>query len=509
MNKMCNKKYKKHRQQIIFLICLYLISILVIPLSACSNHEHTPYDLSISSILGFVQEDTDAMKAITEIEEIAGVYEEITDKFVLQSISDSLLKPELTEGRYPKTGNELAADVRYADQNNLKIGDKITYNRADGSLQSGTIVGFAKPVFDIVKETAIPFLYMSLNQFHTDCYNKIYIRVTDPNDETLIAQTEKQLEKICERSTQKRYETLYGQAQRKVNEQKSLMNAMFDPLESHLEQKRTFLAQSASELNEKETERLLSDTQNDLIKAEDRLSVLRMSLDSSKEQLNQSRIVLDATKAELEQQRLSLEALKTQLEQHRNQLGERLSQIGVSVDELDNYIAVMQHRLEEDPENAEVKALLQIAEQAKLLSEQIKTEEATLQTGSAQYEDALVRYTRGEAEYKAALASVESGEYDYNNALSTLQTQMTLYESKYQAFNSAKTLFHTSEEKLKTSEAAFAEKKSEYSNKLSELEKKRNALKLTTCTIKRFGSDGSTLPKDTLQAKVGKDNGIK
>ena len=418
-----------------------------------------PYAISISTQAGFDAEKIDKIRSIKGVSELVGVYEQVSDSCIIQSFPESLITPELLEGREVQADNEVVVDWRYAEQKNLQLGQKIPLKIGTSSA-SYVIVGIAKPCFDL--QTAKPFFYVNLSAFHTDGYNKLYLDVAKKSGIGLV---EKEVKSMGYIGQKHRYEKLRKDVQAKIDETEQLMETLFGPTEEALEEAKAQLESAEAELS--------SESQQQLASA-------KAQLDAVKAELDAGRRTLDSARAEIDSNRAKLDQLKATLDQATAEYNNALAQVGIAEDDIADTLNKLtqmflfpQDNLDEIEQSIQT---LQALQQGRVALAQYTLQ---YQNGVAELADAEYEYETGEAKYQASLA-----EYEQNKAA---------YDKQAAAFTDGSAEYNAKKAEYEKAQQEYLDQKKEYEQQIADYEAQLDMIRPADWKIFRFGQDGNTL----------------
>ncbi|MEO1772723.1 FtsX-like permease family protein [Candidatus Enterococcus ferrettii] len=273
---------------------------------------HELSDLQVVSTGGLTEDDLAAAKKVKDANVEPGYqffYADPDKNEVVQVFSyDPQQKQNqlvVTEGRLPKTDNEVILDTKAKD-NGYKIGDTYKINDADQLKEASyKIVGFANsPIFISTGERGLSnvgngqvdyFAYIPKEQFKSEVYGIFYLTFEQTKDletydsdyEDKVKEKSEQLETLFADRPQERLAEIQSEAQEKLNPEKT---KVADGL-AELEQAETQLSQQTAFASQLPVEQ-------------------RAQLVAAQEQLAENRQQLTEAQSKIEEQEQSLADMK-------------------------------------------------------------------------------------------------------------------------------------------------------------------------------------------------------
>lgn len=202
-------------------------------------------DIKIISTLGLTIDDVNEIKNQKNIEEVIPTYfiDTLNKKEVIRvhAINNKVNIPKLEKGRLPKKDNECVIE-----NGKYKIGDTITLTSNDvdknlkntkykivGLVTSPMYIGLEKGITNIGNGKLSSYMYINNNNFETDVYQEIYIKVKNAKKEisydekyiNKIEKVKKSLSKIQSVQETKRYEEILEKVNNEIQKIEKELNA--------------------------------------------------------------------------------------------------------------------------------------------------------------------------------------------------------------------------------------------------------------------------------------------
>ena len=367
-------------------------------------------DIEVISTMGLTDDDIAAVEAVDGIAAAEGGYSvdalctEGDNQVVVHvmSLLPTMNQVQLEKGKMPEAADECVVDVDYLASGSLEIGDTITFSSGTdseitdtlttdtftivGAVSSPCYIGFERGSSTVGNGSVAGFVCVPEESFSLEVYTEIYAQVegakeltafTDEYD-SRIEEVLDSVEAIKEERQQARYQEVVDEANEALNDaRQELADA-----EQELEDGRT------------QAEQELADARKQLEDAEKELEDGRTELESSKEQL-------EASKKEIQSSKQELEARQKELEDGTEQLNQGIDELNASID-----------------------ALNEAKDQYNTLAASGQTDDVTLATMNALYEqiqqgEAQIEAAR--AEIEASRAQLESGQEQINQGVSQIE----------------------------------------------------------------------------------------
>lgn len=208
------------------------------------------YDLKLISTLGLTNEDLEEIQKIDGVTTAIATYEkdvllEINgSNYVINAMeyNETLNKVELVEGNIPSSVNEVMIDSKLAEEQNIKIGDKINLQEVleeneEAVLKNTelTVSGISNTPLFMTDERGTSklgtgkvdyYVYMNKENINSDIYTTIYIAtnkvdgllVDSEEYKTEIEALKNSIDSISEQRKQARYDSLVNEAMAEIND---------------------------------------------------------------------------------------------------------------------------------------------------------------------------------------------------------------------------------------------------------------------------------------------------
>ena len=401
-------------------------------------------DIEVISTMGLTDDDIAAVEAVDGIAAAEGGYSvdalctEGDNQVVVHvmSLLPTMNQVQLEKGKMPEAADECVVDVDYLASGSLEIGDTITFSSGTdseitdtlttdtftivGAVSSPCYIGFERGSSTVGNGSVAGFVFVPEESFSLEVYTEIYAQVegakeltafTDEYD-SRIEEVLDSVEAIKEERQQARYQEVVDEANEALNDaRQELADA-----EQELEDGRT------------QAEQELADARKQLEDAEKELEDGRTELESSKEQL-------EASKKEIQSSKQELEARQKELEDGTEQLNQGIDELNASID-----------------------ALNEAKDQYNTLAASGQTDDVTLATMNALYE----QIQQGEAQIEAARAEIEASRAQLESGQEQINQGVSQIEEGEQQIADAEQQIEDAEAELADGEQEIADGWEEY-----------------------------------------------
>ena len=335
--------------------------------------EYEAMDIQVLSTLGITKEDIKELQKIEGVEKVEASY--VTDAIVniaeteevvkIMALSDEINKTKIVEGRLPENNKECVVEPRFLTGTEQKIGDKIKIEVEDVQDEEGkdqpllkqkevTIVGTVNSPLYISSDRGTTklgsgkisyYMYIPLDNFDTKIRTVAYITVEGAKElktysakyEDKIEEVKARIEDISEERRQARYQEVYNQANKKIQDAQKELNTQKAKAEKELkdakqkiENAKQQIRNGKTELESKKTETntKLAQGKTELDKAEKELQEKEKLFETEKEKILAT---LEFVSPEQKEQMIKqLEEQEKQLKQARNTLNTQKQQYEAS-----------------------------------------------------------------------------------------------------------------------------------------------------------------------------------
>ena len=401
-------------------------------------------DIEVISTMGLTDDDIAAVEAVDGIAAAEGGYSvdalctEGDNQVVVHvmSLLPTMNQVQLEKGKMPEAADECVVDVDYLASGSLEIGDTITFSSGTdseitdtlttdtftivGAVSSPCYIGFERGSSTVGNGSVAGFVCVPEESFSLEVYTEIYAQVegakeltafTDEYD-SRIEEVLDSVEAIKEERQQARYQEVVDEANEALNDARQELT----DAEQELEDGRT------------QAEQELADARKQLEDAEKELEDGRTELESSKEQL-------EASKKEIQSSKQELEARQKELEDGTEQLNQGIDELNASID-----------------------ALNEAKDQYNTLAASGQTDDVTLATMNALYE----QIQQGEAQIEAARAEIEASRAQLESGQEQINQGVSQIEEGEQQIADAEQQIEDAEAELADGEQEIADGWEEY-----------------------------------------------
>lgn len=361
-------------------------------------------DIQVISTMGLTEDDIEAIKNVEGVEDAEGGYSVDVlcsdgDNQVavhVMSLLPEMNQVQLEDGRMPENSTECVVDVDFLAESSVEIGDQICFSSGDGeeiteSLKQDTFtvvgavsspcyISFQRGNTTIGNGTLSAFVCIPEEGFSYDVYTEIYVKAegaaeltafTDAYDDR-IEEVLENVEAIKEERENSRYEEIRAEAQDALDDAREELDDARQELEDGKKEAEAELADARKQLEDGQAE-----------------------IDSGKEEIRSSREQLDSSRKELESR-------QSQLEQATEEMNSGIDQLNSQIDQL----------------NA-------AKEQYNTLAASGKTDDITLATMDALYQEIQngeQQIAAAKSEIESGKAQIESGQQQINDGWSQIES---------------------------------------------------------------------------------------
>ncbi|MBP3414569.1 MAG: hypothetical protein J6L81_05165, partial [Clostridia bacterium] len=409
-------------------------------------------DIRLLSGFGFTDEDIKAVRAADGVENVmAGYSVDAISNFTGDDVvvrihslptdmdSDNgewLNRPTLTEGRMPERQGECVMSTALTGMGDIKIGDTVTLDNDDGSLDDFVsctefeVVGFADSAYYIAltygtssigNGTLERFMYILEDDFLSEVYTEVFVTAEDAKAlncfsdeyESKVEKTKTGLEKLSDERSPLRLEQIKKDAQKELDDAREEYNEAKEKAEVSLSDALAVLEDAEKQI--KYSENQLNDAQrqiNDgraqldekLAQYNDGVAQYEAALgqyNTLSAQYNEAKAALDAGYAEYEAQLAAgadpavLAAMKAQLDAKRAQLEAQKPSIDAMKSALDSTKA------------------------------QLDSSKLQLDAAAASFDDMQKQIDSGKSKLNAAKKELADGRTEYNDAKQKAEEELS------------------------------------------------------------------------------------
>lgn len=327
-------------------------------------------DIQVISTLGLKNKDLESLKNVEGVESIEGTYaqdvivsiDEEDAVIKMETISDKMNQLVLIDGKLPENTDECVVENNFLSWSGLKMGDtihvkaeKITDDEENKKevLKQDTmrIVGVIKSPIYISRERGNSklgsgrinyYMYISKEATTTDLYTNAYVQVAKAKElacyedeyEDLVNNVADKIEEISEERKQARYEEIYNEANRKIQDAEKTLNDEKSKAEKEIQDAKNKLDKAKKEIKNGKRE-----LESNRKKANTEFANAEKKLKEAKQELNKQLEKFEAAKKEAEKQ---IKANKENLENLKE-----LANQGVQVENLSSTITVLNNGIKQ------------------------------------------------------------------------------------------------------------------------------------------------------------------
>ena len=441
-------------------------------------------DIKVLGTLGLSEDDLEAVRAVEGVADAKGVYmedvycgEEVQQVLHVESIPEdmNLLTPR--DGAVPAKAGECFLDASYAEAHGYHVGDtlQVTVSSSDdtqlkrtkfqiaGIGYSSSYIAFERGSTTLGNGAVSGFLYLVPEDFDSEVYSTIYVRVDGAQDEmaytdgydTLVADVQDRIEAIENVRCQVRYDAVMEEAKGKL-----------DDARQQVEDGKQQVAEAQSELesgrNEAESE--LAQAQSELTEGESELEKGKETLEDSRKELADGEAELSDGEAEIAENEQKLQDGEAELAsgEERLQSGEESYRTGLTAYQKESEAAAKKFKQGEeqirDGETQLKEGWAEYEKQSEALkagSEQLAAAETRLEESQEQYEDGAAQLAAAKKQYEDGMTQLESGEAQYESGAQQLAQGWKEYEAGAAQLTEAKKEYESGASQLAAAEEQY------------------------------------------------------
>ena len=492
------------------------------------------FDYRLISTLGWEDEDVKALAEQPGVRAAEGsqtldVLFEDKDRneFVLKThaVTQTLNLLELTEGRMPKSANEVIMDaglpgtlhvgdmIRVSKSNEEDTRDALRYDAYTivGAAHSSLYLNFERGTSSIGNGTVSGYLYMQPEGYDRDFYSEIYIRFDQ--DDTIYSRAYKdamsartdEWEDIAQRQADARWQRILDDANAELQDGKDELAEKRAEGLQELHDAARELGDGKRELKDAEkklrdAEQELADAKQKLLDAEQELADAKAKLEDGQLQLDEGREQLDASRAQLEEAAAQLESSQAQLDDGQAQLdaaralldqneapllaqedalNAQEAQLQASLAYFDmlppeqqaqitaGQAAIAEGRAQIDAAKAQIAAGRgEIAEK----QAQLDAGRAELDAGRAQYEDGLAAYHDGLAQLESSEQELADGQKQYEDGVKEYEDGKQKYEDGVKEYEDGRAEYADGVKQYEDGLQEYYDGRAEFDEKIADAE---------------------------------------
>lgn len=433
-------------------------------------------DLTITSTLGFADDEINTLSNLTDIKDIEYDYffdnkiANTNDSIRVFSESDNISEYELVSGKLPESKGEIALTNQLADQ--YQIGDEITFSQSDDSLLTSDtfqVVGFVNSMEIIAKvgmgqSTAgsgnlTGYAVVTDDNFDSDVYtiarityNDLYL--IDPftdEYETKLIDHKQELDDTIATLPQTRLDTITTDANKSIAEG----YAEIDDALQQLEDAKAELDSGKLELDDgkkvlDDSYQLIYSGQKKITQGFQTIAEKQKLLDTNRAKLTKGMKTYKTNKQELDSQQEKLDAGQNELTANKDDLVTKQQSLDAGkttyeskIDDLNGQIAAIEDQLT-NPDLTPTE-ITNLEEQKAIL-------EAGLSAVDSEYQSFLTDiYQPGTAQITAGLTQIASKQQEIDNAQDKLDAGYKQLSAAYSQLKNGLAQVESGQKKLNTS----------------------------------------------------------
>lgn len=384
--------------------------------------EKNMMDIQVISTLGLTDDDIAAIKEVDGISDAEGGYSvdalctEGENQIVVHvmSLLPSMNQVQLEEGRLPETENECAMDVDFLNESSLEIGDTITFSSGTGdeitdtlttdtftitgAVSSPAYIAFQRGSTTIGNGTVSAFVCVPEESFTLDVYTEIYAQ----------AEGAKNLTAFTDEYDNRVSEVIDNVEAISADREKARYDEIMADAETEIEDGRQQLADAQTELEEGKAE------------AEQELADARQKLEDAEAELDSGKSELESSITELQNFRQQLNDSQAQVDSGQEELNANIDSLNAQIDQLnavkEQYNALASSGQTDDVTMATLRAMYEEIQKGETAiadaQAQIESAKAELESAQAQINSGWEQITSGEQQIADAQAEITSGEQE-------------------------------------------------------------------------------------------------
>ncbi|MDO4941245.1 MAG: ABC transporter permease [Lachnospiraceae bacterium] len=431
-------------------------------------------DIRVISTQGLTNKDFLEIQRIKGVEEAEASY----SKDVLCDIGQSekaikvyaqtehLNQLSMTKGRQMKRSGECIVDTRFAEENDVKIGDTLTLKSGDDDkledfLKDSTykIVGMADYNYYLTRNKGTTtigngklsgFIVVPKNDFDMDVYTEIYITVKDAKDLTAytdeyddrIESVTDRIEDIKGEREEVRFQEVRNEALDKISAEEKKYNKQKKKVQKKLSDAKEKLDHAKTELNS--GQKKLADSKKELDSGEKQLEAGRRDYENGIRELNSGKKEYQSGKKQYDQGLEDYKQQKQKLDQSKTSLDQAAAAYGLTCDQLtpehgelyNQYQAYLAGKKELDAAKTKLDATKRELDAAKRRldssEQQLKKAKTTLSSSEKKLKDGKKEYEQGIKDLKKAKKEYQEGLAKYKKQKKKADTEFTKAEKKIQ-----------------------------------------------------------------------------
>lgn len=453
--------------------------------------EYNTADVTITSDYGLTSTEMKSIESASNISKVEYIYlkdvtlENDNKSFRIFSNTKDISMYELVDGNLPKNNQEIALDV--SNQDNYKIGDKITFTEKEDSFGKKVLKNTTFKITGFIKSTEI---LSTLNRGQTtvgtgslDYYavanesafdSNVYMmakiifndtKELDPYSDTYnekIISHKNELQNLLESSKNIRFDLIKSEYKDKIDEAtEEITNAKqeLENAKTSLSDAKTKIDNAKQEINI--NEKKLNDANLEIKNAEEALNSSKQEINSKKQEIDVSKEKLDNVLEEIQKSEEKLISAKKELDSSEKLILEKENELKEKYTELENASTTLSNKKQE-----------------------LETNKENLENIKAQYIAGIKKLNDNISYIEQILSNpnlLDNDKQVYNQNLQTLQSQLETTTNEYNSFmndtyNNSILQIEQGLKEIDTKEKEISESKKVLDSKNTELESSKQKL---------------------------------
>ncbi|MED9966840.1 MAG: FtsX-like permease family protein [Blautia sp.] len=377
-------------------------------------------DLKVMGTMGLTQEDVDAVKSVSGVEDAEGAYStdvicgdgETVKVLHIESVDERMNALKAKEGRIPEKSGEIFLDSAFAEAQGYQVGDRISLTQEEDSelllREEFTVTGIgSSPLYisfnrgnsTIGSGEVNGFAYVLPEDFDQEIFTQIYIQVHGAREQTsytdgydnLIDKIMERVEGIEKERCEYRYNSVVADAQAELDDARK-------ELEDGKKEAKEELDKAAKEIK---------DAEKELKKGKKEYNKGKKELEDARKELEDGRVQLADAKKEIADGRVQLADAKAKTADGWNQLTDAKNTVAAGWEEYNvNKKKYDEGKKQFDAGKKELEKGIAQIEQGK---QKLQDAQAELDAGKIQIEEGKKQIAAGRVELGNKKAQCEAG----------------------------------------------------------------------------------------------------
>lgn len=424
--------------------------------------EHNFYDITLSSSIGFTNNEINKLSNIEGVELLIGGYSgdalisNSSDQYVIRihSISDKMNLLELISGSLPKE-NEIVIEEKLSKDLKYNIGDTIIINnknvkntiyKISGIINSPLYLSNNKGETNLLSGKVNYYGYIGESNFDKENYDSLYIKVkSNSSVDSVVSRIKTDGEKIIS----DRYYSTILTINDKINTNEAELNEKKLEYTEELRRNQELLDNAELELKSidqsipsvEEANRILKNKESELNKLEKKLNDAKKQIDESEAEYNKAKAEYDNEYVELGLAAFNegINELKREIENTKRKNNELINELKYTTDaarieEINNQISSNEEELKEMTETLSMANSLLVYYNGEMdyYDKQLKSAKEDLDQAKYEYSIALNEYNkmRNQLNARSAEEIIEAAKIEVEENRKILEEKRKELESK-------------------------------------------------------------------------------